>query len=406
MPPQASVVVRMHHRPIGAVTLRQATLDREKMAVRIEIAARVELASQIAEHLAQDGISNFDEKNLDRADLQSCRNPYLTHDADRPEVTVIMPTVDNEAQCLETIAYLLKSEYTAFNTIVIENTPRPTNLGLLIQQQFQGANIQVLHEPVKGCSRARNLGLQYVDTDYVIFIDDDVIVDPHWMTAIMAGFLSHREVACVTGAILPLEIETPAQSLLEQYGGYHKGYNSRLFDLHDHRDQSPLFPYAAGQFGSGANMAFRVADIRNLGGFCNELGAGVPAHGGEDIDLFRRVISSGGTLFYEPGAMVWHAHRKSYDALRLQMYRYGVGLSATLMKWMLEDRGVARDLMSRIPVGLKYLLNPHSEKNAHKKAEFPRELSLREILGFAMGPLHYLRSRRAVRRGWNHPRSV
>ena len=91
----------------------------------------------------------------------------------------------------------------------------------------------------------------------------------------------------MTGAILPAEQETRAQLWLEEYGGFHKGFRRQVFDLTTHRRDTALYPYDAGQFGSGANMAFRTDVLRAMGGFAVDLGAGTPAHGGEDIDVLR-----------------------------------------------------------------------------------------------------------------------
>ena len=42
-------------------------------------------------------------------------------------------------------------------------------------------------------------------------------------------------VACVTGLVLPLELETPAQVLFEEFGGFNKGFTRRVFDLTENR---------------------------------------------------------------------------------------------------------------------------------------------------------------------------
>ncbi len=67
--------------------------------------------------------------------------------------------------------------------------------------------------------------------------------------------------------IVPAELETPAQVWLEQYGGFNKGFEARLFNLSNHKPASPLYPYTAGVFGSGANMAFTRAALNEIGGF-------------------------------------------------------------------------------------------------------------------------------------------
>ena len=70
--------------------------------------------------------------------------------------------------------------------------------------------------------------------------DDDVVVDPEWLAAIAEAGTSAPGIQCVTGLILPAEIATPAQELLEQFGGYARGFRRRWVDLGEHRPADPL----------------------------------------------------------------------------------------------------------------------------------------------------------------------
>jgi O-antigen biosynthesis protein len=258
--------------------------------------------------------------------------------------------------------------------------------------------VRWVHEPRQGLSFARNAGLAAAKGQITVFTDDDVRVDHHWVDRLVAAFDAADDVICVTGAILPAEIETQAQLWLEEFGGFHKGFDRQIFNLTTHRRDMPLYPYNAGLFGSGANMAFRTEALRRLGGYAVDLGAGTVAHGGEDLDVFQRTVSAGHTLVYEPAALMWHHHRRSEEALRRQMFRYGIGLSATVTKWMLDDRRSAVAIVRRLPRGVAYLLSPTSKKNRNKTQTFPPDLTRRELLGVLCGPVAYLRSRRRARR--------
>jgi hypothetical protein len=53
----------------------------------------------------------------------------------------------------------------------------------------------------------------------------------------------------------------------------------------------------------------------------------------------------------------------------------------------------------RLPAGLRLLLAPDSTRNANRReAHYPPELTLRELLGIATGPLAFARSARSARR--------
>ena len=157
----------------------------------------------------------------------------------------------------------------------------------------------------------------------------------------------------------------------------------------------PLYPYAAGQFGTGANCAFRTAVLRGLGGFDEAIGPGTPAAAGEDLDLFVRTILGGHAIAYEPAAIGWHHHRDDLGQLRRQLFNYGVGLAAFATKY-LSDRRTARDIVVRLPGGLRHLRG--IAKRVERPAEVPRTVLTAELLGLAWGPIAYGLGRQRHRR--------
>jgi hypothetical protein len=72
-------------------------------------------------------------------------------------------------------------------------------------------------------------------------------------------------------------------------------------------------------------------------------------------------------------------------------------LSATVAKWLLEDRAVAIGVLRRLPAGVLHVASPGSRKNEGKSTTFPPVLTRLELLGIACGPVAYLRSRRRTR---------
>jgi len=333
------------------------------------------------------------------ADLTAATAPSPLPPEPRPLVTVSIASFRNIDPTIACVRRVLTSSWTPLEVVVVDNDADHGPLDRAFAAAFDGdSRVRWVHEPRQGLSFARNAGLAAAKGTYLVITDDDVLVDVHWVARLIDAFGAAPHVACVSGAILPAEQETQAQLWLEEYGGYHKGFARRIYDLAEHRVDSPLYPYDAGRFGSGANMAFRTDVLREMGGFAVDLGAGTPAHGGEDLDILRRVITAGHAVVYEPGALMWHRHRRSMEALRRQMFRYGVGLSATVAKWLLEDRAVAADVVRRLPAGARHVLSPTSRKNQNKSTTFPPELTWRERLGLLCGPLAYLRSRRRARR--------
>ena len=66
-------------------------------------------------------------------------------------------------------------------------------------------------------------------------------------------------------------------------------------------------PFPAGRVPGGGNMAFRRAGLASYGGFDPTLGrVNGELIGGEENDFFERLLLGGETIWYVPGAVMWH----------------------------------------------------------------------------------------------------
>jgi GT2 family glycosyltransferase len=401
------VLVRLHSLPLGMVELQLAgtglTADAAAQAIWSA------LGPQIVRHLVADGLPAA--TGLGPPGLQSHGDPSCLDGRQRllgnaPFVSVVVATrerADSLATCLRSLSALA---YPRFEVIVVDNAPTTTATANLVSR-FSAVDPRVRYarEDRPGTSRARNQGVRLASGDIVAFTDDDATVDTHWLAALMHNFHIDRNVACVTGLILPSALETPAQILFEQFGGFAKGFSRRVYDLSLNKPADPLYPYTAGRFGSGPNMAFRKSVLCDIGGFDTALGGGTRALGGEDIATYFQVLRGGYQLVYEPAALVRHLHRETYASLRQQMFAYGSGVTAFLAKTVLDEPASAWDLLRKIPRGIAYTISPASAKNRNRTADYPLELAVAELRGMLSGPCAYALERwteRLFMRGGNN----
>ena len=312
-----------------------------------------------------------------------------------PGLSVVVTTCGQDESVSEAVASVLDCDPGPVEVIVVENRPKGSTVVATLQQRFGAdSRVRYVEEIRVGLSHARNAGLAVAVGEAVAFTDDDVVVEPKWVEWLARGFASDPNVACVTGLILPTDLETVSAVQIEQFAGFSKGWQRRVF--HITKPTSALFPYAAGEFGSGACTALRREVANELGGFANDLGAGTRARGGEDLDLYVRVLLARHLLVYEPAAVIWHRHPDGPQHLQREIFNYGVGLSAMMTKQMLD--GHTRAILGRVPAGLRFVRDPASRKNVRKGPAYPKRFDWIERAGMAAGPIAYLASRREQRR--------
>lgn len=150
-------------------------------------------------------------------------------------------------------------------------------------------------ESRQGLSCARNCALNEARGEVVCFLDDDVVIDPKWLIAVSTAFARHS--ADVVGG----------RSYLI-YPGQRPQWLSPLTEMLlsrlDHGDQI-LVNTDKDLFGLNFSVRRRLAI--ELGGFRMDLGRrGKSLACGEEIELLDRVRNAGGTVVYEPAAVVGH----------------------------------------------------------------------------------------------------
>jgi GT2 family glycosyltransferase len=191
--------------------------------------------------------------------------------------------------------------------------------------------VRYVREPRAGLDFARNRALREAGTEYVAFLDDDVVVDREWRRGLDEAIAENPDCGAVTGLVLPRELRTRAQLIFEQRGGFRRG-TQKLRYAGPHLPGNPLYPVGAGIFGAGCDMVVRRELVLSLGGFDEALDTGPPLPGGGDLDIFHRVVAAGEPLVYEPRMLVFHRHREDLRGLRRQYRSWGEGFMAYLAK--------------------------------------------------------------------------
>ncbi|WP_319453688.1 MULTISPECIES: glycosyltransferase family 2 protein [unclassified Mycobacterium] len=308
-----------------------------------------------------------------------------------PPFSVILCTKDRPDQLRDTLGSLVDLDYPSFEIVVVDNAPA-SGLTPPVVAEFASQGVRIVSATRRGLAVARNVGIESARHEFIAFTDDDVLVDRRWLKNLARGFSRADDVVCVTGMVPTAEVLTAAQSYFDRRVGWASQCRPAVYDMARPPTDDPLFPLRVARFGTGANIAFRRSAVRKLGGFDEGMGVGSPTGGGEDIDMFVRVLLAGRTLVYEPGALIWHRHRKSMEELEIQIYNYGLGLGAWITKLMLHPRTLFM-VASRGAAGVAHLRRITVVEDPGASPLELNGLTKLERRGVLAGPRALLRSR-------------
>src|SRR5512133_834482 len=206
---QAFALVRLHQQPLGCIEMELSENGLSPSQYSDQIWNQ--LGPTILEHLRQDQlpvISQLDALGIPVTGKSACAQAEEKKAAGLPTVSVVIPTRNRPERVEKCLNALLAMDYPAFSIIVVDNAPSSNATAEVVDQKSADhAQIHYVREDRPGSSWARNRGLMQATTDIVAFVDDDVIVDRGWLREIVNGFRAGEHVACVTGLILPAELE-------------------------------------------------------------------------------------------------------------------------------------------------------------------------------------------------------
>lgn len=217
-------------------------------------------------------------------------------------LSVIICTYNREkyiGNLLESIAAntLAKSEY---EILLVDNNC--TDGTHAVCDQFAKAHTDItfryVTEPIQGLSAARNRGIRESKGDLIVYVDDDALVDPHYLSDYVDWFASHPETMAAGGPIEPL-YETAEPDWMSPYT------RALLTAWMNYGDKVRTYP--KGRFPGGGNAAYRKMVFEKVGLFNTELGRkGNSLMASEEKDIFDKMHALGMEVLYLPWPTLHH----------------------------------------------------------------------------------------------------
>lgn len=187
-----------------------------------------------------------------------------------------------------------------------------------------------VYEPVPGLLAGRHRGVAETDAELLVFVDDDIVASPGWLTAIRSAF-DDPDVDLATGPCRP-DYHRPPPRWVD--GLWTEGEEGRWCGWYSLVDLGPEARFIHPNRVWGLNFAIRRETLLTLGGFHPD---NVPAdlqhyQGDGETGLTRKAVDAGRRAWWAPDAVVHHAvthERLTGEYLRRRARYQGVADSFT-----------------------------------------------------------------------------
>lgn len=193
--------------------------------------------------------------------------------------------------------------------------------------------LRALFEPKQGVSHARNAAIAVASGEYMLWTDDDALIDRHWMEAYVAAFRRWPDAVLFGGPIRPRFEGTPPTWLDRSLSKVQIAYAALDFGP----EPRPLSNVGF-NLPFGANYAVRT-DLQRRHRYDTAQGkVGDFLLFGEEIDVMSRIFDETPKGWWVPNAIVHHWIVKERQTLAY-IKKYYMGQGRTQVQFRVGDQG-------------------------------------------------------------------
>ena len=214
----------------------------------------------------------------------------------QPYISVIIPTYNREECLLESVRSLLNQHYNSFEIVVIDQSNIISDAKRKLIAEA-GIRLRYYHIQERGRSLAKNYGILVSKGDILLFCDDDILTEPHFLQTHAAIYEKDPTIAAASCRLVeegdpdkyievPLKTTFYGKLVNKPYSTW-SGYVSSL---------------------NGGNMSFKLKVLNEIG-FFDEAFDGTSMV--EEPDMAYRILNRGYRIYFDATTTVKHFPQKN-----------------------------------------------------------------------------------------------
>ena len=227
-------------------------------------------------------------------------------------------------QTLESLSHLQVPHQLEWEIVLVDNNSTEPAVPFVISDWRSKLPLRSFIEKEQGHSAARNCAIREATGDYIVWTDNDVLVETDWLSAYWRAFQMHPEAAFFGGEIDPLFEESRPDWIAATWDICAPVYATRKLGDQEFQLDSKRLPY-------GANFAVR-SDIQRKFPYDTRWGRKQTGMVGEDeVAVLRQIIDSGESGYWVPDARLKHVIPPDRASEQyVASYYHGQGVTNTL----------------------------------------------------------------------------
>jgi GT2 family glycosyltransferase len=264
-----------------------------------------------------------------------------------PLISIILLNYNGASMLAKCLPSVLKTDYDPFEVIVVDNGSRDGSLDTVSKFQTTDKRVKLVRNSSNlGFCVANNIGASYAKGEYLLFLNNDIAVEPNWLRELVKVVDGSTAIAAAQPKMLMMDKPT----IIDSTGGYLTPYGTMYNRGMLKNDQDTPVRQSEVLVATGAALLVRRDTFLKVGKFDPRFFIY-----NEELDLCWRIWLSGLTVVCVPASVVYHALGWTTRALPSKnafMFYYG---HRNYINTLFKNLSLRHFLRYAIPYSLLFL---------------------------------------------------